>query len=141
MADQYLGSSVVVVYNTVDVSGTARTVEITESSDEPEDIDKTHKGDTTRLLIEGFPGATKTQVTMNALDEVGGVNTMLDFAANAKDTLYVYPEGKTVTKPEIVIHNARLIELGQTIPYDNVVELNATWSAKNTVTRGTYATA
>ncbi len=32
-------------------------------------------------------------------------------------------------------------EIGQTIPYDNVVELNGTWEAKNTITRGTYATA
>lgn len=141
MADQYTGKDMVVEYNTVDISGTARTVEVTESSDEPESIDKTHKGDATRLTIEGFPGATGTQVTVNALDEVGGVAAMKDFAANAKDTLVIYPEGKVHTKEKITVQNARLIEMGETIPYDNVAEWNVTFSAKNTVTRGTYSSA
>lgn len=141
MADQFTGKDVVVLFNTVDISGTARTVEITESADEPEEIDKTHKGDTERLTIEGFPGATGTNVTMNLLDEVAGVANLLDFAVNSKDTLTVYPEGMVNAKESIIIQNARLIEIAETIPYDNVVELNATWNAKNTVTRGTYSSA
>jgi len=141
MADQYLGSSVVVEFNTVDISGTARTVEVTETAPEPEEIDKTHKGDATRLTIEGLPGAAATTVTMNLLDEVAGVAALLDFVVNTKDTLKVYPEGKIHAKEMITISNARLIEIGETIPYDNVVELNATWNAKNTVVRATYSSA
>jgi len=141
MADQFTGQLVVVEFNTVDISGTAKTVEITESADEPEEIDKTHKGDTERLTIEGVPGSTATTVTMNLLDEVGGVAALLDFAVNSKDTLVIYPEGKVHTKEMITVQNARLIEIAETIPYDNVVELNANWNAKNTVSRGTYSTA
>lgn len=141
MADQFTGKDVVVKFNTVDISATARTVEITESAEEPEEIDKTHKGDTERLTIEGLPGATATSITMNILDEVGGVAALLDFAVNTKSTLTVYPEGMTHAKESIIIQNARLIEIGETIPYDGVVELNATWNAKNTVTRGTYSSA
>jgi len=56
MADQFSGVNVAVFFNTVDISGTARTVTVGEEAAAPDTIDGTHKGDTARNLIEGLPG-------------------------------------------------------------------------------------
>ena len=141
MADQYIGDDVVVEFNTVDISGTARTVTVAEEASPPDSIDSTHKGDTARVLLEGLPGSVETNVTLEALSEVGAVDNMLDFALNTKDTLLIYPEGKTHTYPLITIQNARYHGLTQNIPYDDVVGWTAVFNAKNTATHGTYSSA
>lgn len=141
MADQFIGDDVVVEFNTVDVSGTARTVTVAEEASPPDSIDATHKGDTARVLLEGLPGSVETNVTLEALSEVGAVQAMMDFAINAKDTLIIYPEGKTHTYPMITIQNARYHSITENIPYDDVVGFTALFNAKNTVTRATYSSA
>jgi len=141
MADQFVGDDVVVEFNTVDISGTARTVTVAEEAPAPPDIDCTHKGDTAQNLKEGIPGGVTTSVTLEALDEVGGVSAMKDFAINALDTLKIYPEGKTHTYPMLTISNSRYHSLSETIPYDGAAAWTASFSAKNTITRGTYSSA
>ena len=137
---EYSGSLLQVFYNTVDISATARSCKITESADEPEQIDTTHRGDTARTTIESFPGKATASVELNILDETLGTANLLDFAINAKDTLIIYPRGKTQTYAMVTVNNARLISLDQNIPYDDAVDLTATFFANNTVTRGTYTT-
>lgn len=138
---EYVGSDLAVYFNTVDVSGQMRTVSVQEAADEAEEIDVTHKGDSARVLLEGFAGAEKTTVEVDLLDDDGGDATIFDFALNAKDTLFVYPEGKVHTYPELTLQNARLNERTQEIVYDDAVSVSATWHAKNTITRGTYSSA
>lgn len=138
---EYKGNSVVVEYNSLDISGQARTVTVNEVADEPEDIDATHKGDSRRNLIEGFPGSEKTDVEVEILDEAGDASNLMSFEINAKDTLIIYPEGKTHTYPKLTVNNARLINRSQNIVYDDVASITAAFHAKNTVTRGTYSTA
>lgn len=138
---EYKGNNLAVYYNTVDISGQARSVTINEEAGEPEQLDVTHKGDTERQLLEGFPGAQRTTVELAILDDDGGDSALLEFEINAKDTLYVYPEGQTHTYQEIVIQNARLISRSEPIQYDQPVEITANFVALNSCTRGTYSSA
>jgi hypothetical protein len=138
MADQFSGVDLVVLFNTVDISETARTVDVAEEAPPPPDIDCSHKGDTAQNLKEGIPGGVVTTVTLTGLDEVGGVAAIKDFARNALDTLTVYPQGLTHTTETLTIQNARFHSFTENIPYDGCVGWTAVWTAKNTVTRGTY---
>ena len=138
---EYKGADVAVFYNTVDISGQARSVTVNEDAGEPEQIDVTHKGDTERQLLEGFPGSQTTSVEVEILDDDGGDSALLDFNVNAKDTLYVYPEGKTHTYEEITVTNARLISRSESIVYDQAVTISASFYALNSCTRGTYSSA
>ena len=136
---EYKGNLVVVEFNTVDISGQARTVTVNEEADEPEEIDVTHKGDSERQTLEGFPGAQKASVEFEALDYDADSVGLMTFANNALDTLNVYPRGKTHGYPKITVNNARLINRVKKIPYDGVAELKAKFSAKNSVTFSTYS--
>jgi hypothetical protein len=138
---EYKGSDLAVFYNTVDISGQARSVTVTQEAGEPEQLDITHKGDTERQLLEGFPGAQRTSVELNILDDDGGDAALLDFAVNSKDTLYVYPQGKTHTYEEILVTNARLISMTEPIKYDQAVEITASFIALNSLSRSTYSSA
>lgn len=137
---EYKGADLAVFYNSVDISGQARTVTVNEEAGEPEQLDITHKGDTERQLLEGFAGANRTTVELGILDDSAG-HALLDFAINAKDTLYVYPRGKTHTYEEIEIQNARFISRSEPIVYDQAVEITANFIALNSCTRGTYSSA
>lgn len=137
---EYKGNNLAVYYNTVDISGQARTVTVNEEAGEPEQLDVTHKGDTERQLLEGFAGAQRTSVELGILDDSAG-HALLDFEVNSKDTLYVYPRGKTHAYEEIVVENARMISRSEPIVYDQAVELTANFLALNSCTRGTYSSA
>jgi hypothetical protein len=141
MGDEYSGASLQVFYNTVDISGKGRTVKVSESAAEPEKIDVTTRGDTERQELESFPGKTVTAIDFGCLDEDDGSANLLDFAINSKDTLTVYPRGKTHTYPKIEIKNARLLSRDHNVPYDNAVDLASKFSANNSCTRSTYSSA
>jgi len=66
---------------------------------------------------------------------------MKDFALNTKDTLFIYPRGKTHTYEQLTVQNARYHALSENIPYDDVTSWTASFNAKNTVTRDTYSSA
>ena len=138
---EYKGDALAADFNTVDISAMGRTITVNETADEPEDIDATHKGDTQRNLIEGFPGAVKTDVECEMLDDEADASGLMGFAVNAKDTLLVYPEGKIHTYTMLTISNARLTSRSQNLVYDDVTAISATFHAKNSVTRGTYSSA
>ena len=141
MADEeYTGIDLVVEYNTVDISGLARSARVAEDAGEPEEYDITHKGDTAKQILEGLPEAPKTRVEYNCLDETLGASALLDFAINAKDTLLIYPEGKTHTYPLLTLNNARLVNRSQPIEWNAPVPLDATFVAKNSLTRSSYST-
>ena len=141
MATKYTGASLAVFFGTIDISGYARSVELTETAAAPETIDVTVKGDTARQILEGFPGAVETNVTMEVLDIYDALHAFGTMILNTKNTLFVYPKGKTHTYPVLTVQNARLHEMVDTIPFDGAVSKKATWNAKNTLTRGTYSTA
>ena len=136
---EYSGKDLVVVFNTVDISGAGRRVRVREEAGEPEEIDVTHKGDTERQVLETYPGAQKARVEVNCLDESDGEAAILDFAINAQDTLFVYPEGQTHGNEELTLNSARLISRDKEIPYDGAVEVSSVFSAKNSLTYGTYS--
>lgn len=135
---EYKGADLAVFYNSVDISGQARTVTVNEEAGEPEQLDVTHKGDTERQLLEGFAGAQRTSVELGVLDDSAG-HSLLDFDVNSKDTLYVYPRGKTHTYEEITVENARMISRTEPIVYDQAVEITTNFLALNSCTRGTYS--
>ena len=45
MGTEYKGSSLQVFFNSVELSGQGRTITVSESPGEPEEIDVTHRGD------------------------------------------------------------------------------------------------
>ena len=137
---EFLGNSLAVYYNTVDISLQMRSATVTEEGAEPPDIDITHKGDATVQVLEGLPAAKKTNCDVTLFDSSGDSAEIMGFAIQSIDTLYIYPEGRTHSYPELVLQNARLINRTQEIPYDNAVTIEASFHAKNSITRGTYDT-
>lgn len=135
---EFKGDSLAVYYNTVDISLQMQTVSVTEEGAEPPDIDVTHKGDTTVQVLEGLPAAKKTNCDVHLFDSNDDNAEIMQFAIQSIDTLFVYPEGRTHTNTELVLQNARLINRTQDIPYDNAVTIDASFHAKNSITRGTY---
>lgn len=138
MADEFKGDSLAVFYNTVDISLQMQTVTVNEEGGEPADIDITHKGDTTQQVLEGLPAPKKTNVDVHLFDSLGDLAEIMGFAIQAIDTLFVYPEGQVHASPELTLNNARLINRSQEIPFDNAVTIDASFHAKNSITRGTY---
>lgn len=138
---EYSGKDLQVFFNTVDLSGQGRRVVVNETAGEPEEVDITHRGDSERSALETYPGTVKTNVEFTCLDESGGGAGLLGFALNAQDTLLIYPRGKTHGYEQITVNNARLIDRSQPVEYDQAVELEATFHAKNSVTRDTYSSA
>lgn len=141
MAVKYSGVDMLVHFGGTDISAYARSIEINETADAPEDIDVTVKGDTARQILEGLPGAVKTTASLTALDIYDALHAFGTVALNTKSTLQVWPKGQTHTYPELTLQNARLHERGETVPYDGAVELSGAWEAKNSLTRGTYSSA
>jgi len=141
MADQFIGDSMDAYYNTVDVGGTLRVINVDETVASPPDVDCSHKGDTQQNLKEGIAGGPKSTASLEALDEAGGVSNMKDFAVNSLDTLFLYPRGKTHTYEQLTIQNARYLGMSETIPYDGAAAWTASFEAKNSITRDTYSSA
>jgi hypothetical protein len=139
MAEHYDGRDLVVEFAGVDISAYARSFEVTESAEEPEEIDVTTKGDTERQTIEGFPGSQSTDVAYTMLDIYDALHAFGTVAINTKSTLTMYPKGKTSTYPMLTLQNARLIERGHNVVYDEAVELTGSFTATNSLTRGTYS--
>lgn len=140
MADQFTGKDMVLEFGTDDVSASMRKVTLTENADPPEDIDITHKGDTERQLLDGLPGATKSTVAAEMLDETGQASVLSGISLNTKDTVIFYPEGKTNGKAMMTLDNATFRNRVQTTAYDGAAELTATFDSKEAATWDTYAT-
>ena len=137
---KYIGDEVVVEFGTVDISGVYTSVEVAEEAPEGARIDVSDKSSTSLETIEGLPGDAKTTVTLSANDEVGGNTEILALAVNDQDTLIVYPEGKTDSKPMRTIENMRLSTRRHTGGYQSKVEWNLSFYAYETVTDDTYTT-
>jgi hypothetical protein len=135
---EFRGDSLAVYYNTVDISLQMTTCTVTEEGAEPPDINITHKGDATEQVLEGKPAAKKTNASVTLFDSTGDDSEIMDFAIQAIDTLFIYPQGHVHTRPQLTLQNARLINRTQEIPFDNAVTISAEFHAKNSITRGTY---
>ena len=141
MADNFSGSAVKVVYDTLDISGAARSVTVTEAQEAPGDIDVTHRGDAAKVVLEGLAGAPKTTVKVDMLDETEGGSPAVALTMNTIDTLFIYPEGEVHGHQLLTVNNARFYSREQTVPYDGAVAWTLTFEAPNTVTYSTYNTA
>jgi len=136
---EFKGSSVVVEFAGTDISGSARTVTISEDPGEAEKIDVTVKGDTERQFLAGFPGGDNTTVTMNAL-ALDASDTIEAIATNTTGTLLVLPEGDTQGAVAVTITAMRLIGKEYVVPYDGAVEWNLTFNSETGATYGTNDT-
>ncbi len=138
---EFKGSSLVVEFGALTLSDQARTVSVNEEAGDPEEIDITHRGDSVRTVLEGFPGRVATKVETDGLDEGGGTAKIYDTLMNAVDTLLIYLEGKTAAGvlTKVTVQNARLIARSQETTYDGATSWKASFSAKNSVTWGTYS--
>ena len=141
MAEHYSGTNMVVEFG-VDsdlFAAYGRTLEISESAGAPETIDTTHKGDTERQTIAGFPGARSTTVTLTGLDIYDSITAFGSVALNTKDTLVIYPAGETHSYPSLTLQNATMHERSQSVPFDGATEMTFTFFAENSLTRATYS--
>jgi hypothetical protein len=141
MAEHYVGDSVVLVYSATDISGYARSVDITESAPKPDAADTSHKGDTALSDIQLLGGAPETDLSMTVIDIYDALTEYGTLALNASDTLTIYPNGVVHTYPQLTMNNATLNERSQTIPFQGAVEISLAFNARNTLTRGTYSSA
>ena len=143
MAEHYSGTDMIVNFgaDSDSFASYGRTIEISEDAGAPDTIDTTHKGDTERQSIEGFPGAQETNVTLTGLDIYDSITAFGSVALNTKSTLVVYPAGQTHTYPVLTLQNARMHGRSQSVPYDGVTEMTFTFNAKNSLTRSTYSSA
>jgi hypothetical protein len=140
MAEEYSGINLMVEFKGADISGQGRKVTVTENAPIPPDIDVSHKGCTEQDVVEGLAGAQTTDATIETVDIYDAITALGSVAINTKDTLVIYPYGKTHTYPMLTLQNARLTQRVSDSPYDGAVTLNASWHAKNSLTRGTYTT-
>jgi len=138
---EYTGINMVVEYNSTEISGQGTKVRISPSIDEPEEFDVTHAGDSQHEVLEGLPGAAKTEVEFAAYDESGGAAALLGFDVGDKHDLVVYPEGKTHGNPMITVSDATLLTRPQNVEFNAPVELEATFKSSSKETRTTYSTA
>ena len=136
---EFKGSAVVVEFAGTDISGSARTVTISEDPGEAEKIDVTVKGDTERQYLAGFPGGDNTTVTMNAL-ALDGSDTIEGIATNTTGNVIVLPEGDVHGGIAVTIASMRLINKEYTIPYDGAVEWNVTFNSETAAVYGTNDT-
>jgi len=136
---EFKGSAVKLEFAGTDISGSARTVTISEDPGEAEKIDVTVKDDTERQYLAGFPGGHNTTVTMNAL-ALDGSDTIEAVATNTTGTLVVMPEGDVQGAIAVTITAMRLINKEYVVPYDNAVEWNLTFNSETAATYGTNAT-
>jgi hypothetical protein len=141
MAEHYIGDSVVVVHGAIDISGYARSVEVNESSPSPDAADTTHKGDTAKTDIQLLGGAPETSVSMTVVDIYDSMTAYGTVPLNTKDTLTIYPAGVTHTYPMLTLNNAVLNERSQPIEFESATLVSMTFNARNTLTRGTWASA
>ena len=141
MAEEYSGINLMVEFKGADVSGQGRKITVTENAPIPPDIDTSHKGDTEVQVVEGLAGARTTDASIETVDIYDAITALGSVALNTKDTLVVYPFGQTHTYPVLTLQNARLTQRVADSPYDGAVTLNASWHAKNSLTRGTYSSA
>jgi hypothetical protein len=141
MAEHYIGDSLVVVHGAIDISGYARSVTVSESAPEPDAADTTHKGDSAKSDIQLLGGAPSTSVSMVVLDIYDSMTAYGTVALNTKDTLTIYPNGVTHTYPELTLNNAVLNERNQEIDFETATLITLAFNARNTLTRGTWASA
>ena len=138
---EYTGINMVVEYNSTEISGQGTKVRINPSVGEPKEYDVTHAGDSQDEVLEGLPGAAKTEAEFAAYDESGGSAALLGFDVGDKYDLVVYPEGKTQGNPMITLSDATLLTRPQNIEFGAPVELEATFKSSSKETRTTYSTA
>ena len=138
MAEEYVGIDMVLVYSATDISGQARSIELTESAPKPDAADSSHNGDTALSDIQLLGGAPETDASMTVIDIYDALTEYGTLALNASDTVTIYPKGVTHTYPMLTMNNATLNERSQTIPFQGAVEVSLAFNARNTLTRGTY---
>ena len=105
MAEEYSGINLKVMFKGADISGQGRKITVTENAPIPPDIDVSHKGDSEVQVVEGLAGARTTDASIETVDIYDAITALGSVALNTKDTLVVYPYGKTHTYPVLTLQN------------------------------------
>lgn len=138
---EYSGVDLCIEFASTDISGKARTADISEATGEPEKIDVTTKGDTQRQTLEGLVGADNTTITCTILADDGGSDPVAALSMGASGSLVVYDNGKTHGQNMATTAAARLTDRSISIPYDGAVEWSLTFNSVNAVAYSTYSSA
>ena len=138
---KFLGDSLVVEFGTVDISGKYTAYEVAEEAPEANRVDVSDKSSTEIETLEGLRGEPKATVTVDINDETDAASAALDLALNDEDTLLIYPEGKTHTKPLRTLNNAILGSRNHTGGYQSKMAWKLTFYSYETITDSTYSTA
>ena len=135
---EFSGKDVVLKFAGTDISGSARTVTVSEAPGEMEKIDVTVKGDTARQYLASFPGGNNTTVTAEIL-ALDGSDPIEAIAANTSGALVVLPEGAGAGNISISIAGMYLIGKDYTIPYADAVKWDLSFNSTTAATYGTTA--
>ncbi len=123
---------------TPDLGAHGRTVDITETAPAPDSIDRTHKADTSKQILEGLAGAPETNVAMTFLaDDTWTLACTMPI--NTLGSLYIWPWGRTQGYPQVTVGPARLHERTLKTPYENVIEGTLAFNSKAVATWTTYS--
>jgi len=137
---EFTGSSVILTFGGTDISGSARTVTVSEDPGEMEKIDVTVKGDTARQYLASFPGGNNTTVTAEILANDSS-DPIEAIAANSSGAVVVLPEGSAEGAIKISIAAMYLIGKQYTIPYADAVSWDLTFNSTTAATYSTYTSA
>lgn len=113
-------------------SNTLVSVDIPESRDE---LDVTGAGQTDKEFLPSTQSAT---VTINAWDDVAGVNHDLFAPDSATATLVFYPQGNTTGKPKKTM-SAFVTSRARPVNHNQAAALTVTLRVTNGITDGTVA--
>ena len=136
---EFKGSEVVVEFAGTDISGSARTVTVSEAPGELEKIDVTVKGDTARQYLASFPGGNNTTVTMEVLANAAS-DPIEAIAANTSGSMVVLPEGDTQGAISVTVAAMYLIGKDYSIPYADAVKWDLSFNSTTAAVYGTNAT-
>lgn len=134
MSQKYSGEDVVVKFNSNDISGEGRALEISEAADE---IDVTCYGDVDKAYISG---KTDRNFSITILDKVNGTaatdaETLLETGTSG--TLEWAPEG-TASGKRRRFGSAIVLRNRKTFPHDGAVQFAIDGRISGSITKGTY---
>jgi len=137
---EFSGKDVILLFGGTDISGSARTVTVSEAPGELEKIDVTVKGDTERSYLASFPGGNNTTVTAEILANSAS-DPVEAVTANSSGAVVVLPEGSAEGAIQISIAGMYLIGRDYTIPYADAVKWDLTFNSVTVATYSTYTSA
>lgn len=131
---EYRGKDVQVLFNSVDISGSGRSISLEASADTHDD---TVYGADNRTKIAGL---TDGSGSFEGLDSVGDWTAAWDeIVPGAKATMSIYPEGPTPTSNRAITFSAVVTARSLDLPYDDLATFSMSFEIDGAVSYGTVA--